>query len=161
MGTTVWYGNGGLFGAVGSSNYYPGWSAVYANVAPNASFKNMFKHWNPAWNPTVAGASQDPDSLYFNPNNFSNPTYGQLGNSPTLFSNWRGWSAPQENGSLLKKTRFGADNRYVVTLRAEFFDLFNRHYWYGPNTNIASPFFGHVTGVSGNRTGQLGARFEW
>jgi len=161
MGTTVWYGNGGLFGAVGSSNYYPGWSADYANVTPNASFKNMFKRWNPAWNPSAAGAGSDPESLYFNPNNFSNPTYGQLGNSPTLFSNWRGWSEPQENGSLLKKTRFGADNRYVVTLRAEFFDLFNRHYWYGPNTNIASPFFGHVTGVSGNRTGQLGARFEW
>jgi hypothetical protein len=24
-----------------------------------------------------------------------------------------------------------------------------------------SPYFGHVTGVSGNRSGQLGARFEW
>jgi hypothetical protein len=95
------------------------------------------------------------------PSNFSNPTFGQLGNSPSVFSNWRGWAAPQESASLLKKTHFGSDKRYTMTLRAEFFNLFNRHYWNNPNTSFSSAYFGHVTGVSGNRTGQLGARFEW
>jgi len=160
-GTIVSYGNGGQLGAVGSTNSYPGWSAVYTNVTPGASFKNQFKKFNPAWNPTAPGAGSDPNSLFVNPGNFSNPTYGQLGNSPTLFSNWRGWAAPSENASLLKRTKFGSDGRYVFTLRAEFYDLFNRHYWSGPNTNFGSAYFGHVTGVSGNRTGQLGARFEW
>ena len=51
--------------------------------------------------------------------------------------------------------------RYRVELRAEFFDVFNRHYNGGPNLNIGSSYFGHVTSVSGNRTGQLGARFEF
>ncbi len=160
-GTIVSYGNAGQMGAVGSTNYYPGWSAVYTNVAAHPNFKNTFKKYNPSWNPTVAGASTDADSLFVDPSNFSNPTYGQLGNSPTLFSNWRGWAAPQENASLLKKTKFGSDGRYVVTLRAEFFDIFNRHYWDNPNTNFSSGYFGHVAGVYGNRTGQLGARFEW
>jgi hypothetical protein len=157
----VSYGNAAQMGAVGSTNYYPGWSGVYTNVASGASFKNQFKKWNPAWNPSIAGEAPDPDSLYVNPGNFSNPTFGQLGNSPTIFSNWRQWSQPQESASLLKKTHFGADNRYTMTLRAEFFDVFNRHYWNNPNTNFGSAYFGHVTGVTGNRTGQLGARFEW
>jgi hypothetical protein len=160
-GTIVSYGNAGQMGAVGSTNYYPGWSAVYTDVAAHPNFKNTFTKYTPGWNPTVSGAKPDPNSLFFDPTNFSNPTYGQLGNSPTLFSNWRGWAAPQENASLLKKTKFGSDGRYVVTLRAEFFDLFNRHYWDNPNTSFGTGYFGHVTGVYGNRTGQLGARFEW
>lgn len=161
VSTIVSYGNGGQMGAVGSTNYYPGWSAVYTNVSTHPNFKNQFRKYNPGWNPTVAGAAPDPDSLFVDPSNFSNPTYGQLGNSPTVFSNWRGWATPQESASLLKKTRFGADQRYTLTLRAEFFDLFNRHYWNNPNTNFGSAYFGHVTGVWGYRTGQLGARFEW
>lgn len=166
-GATVAYSNAANLGAVGSTNYYPGWSAVYTNVAQGASFKNTFKKYNPAWNPTVAGAAPDPDSLYVNPANFSNPTYGYLGNSPTSFCgcrgypNWRGWATPSENASLLKKTHFGPDNRFTMTLRAEFFDVFNRHYWDNPNTTFSSAYFGHVTGAYGNRTGQLGARFEW
>ena len=159
-GGTVWYGNGALFNAVGASYWYPGWSTPFTNVATGANFKNTFKRWNPAWVP--GGSSTDNGSLYFNPSNFSNPTWGQLGNSPTVFSHWRSWSDPTENASLLKKTRFGADHRYVLTLRAEFFNLFNRHYWDAPSTNYwDQSTFGHVLGVWGNRTGQVGARFEW
>ena len=76
-GTIVSYGNGGQLGAVGSTNSYPGWSAVYTNVASNASFKNQFHHYNPGWNPTAPGAGSDPGSLFVNPSNFSNPTYGR------------------------------------------------------------------------------------
>ncbi|WP_295413878.1 hypothetical protein, partial [uncultured Thiodictyon sp.] len=51
------------------------------------------------------------------------------------------------------------DSRYRMTLRAEFFDAFNRHHYNSPNTgNIHGDHFGNVTGVSGNRQGQLGAR---
>lgn len=160
-GTIVSYGNAGQMGAIGSRNYYPYWSAVYTNVAAHPNFKNLFKRYNPGWNPTVAGTGPDPNSLFFDTSNFSDPPNGQLGNSPTVFSNWRGWAAPSEDASLLKGTKFGRDGRYVVTLRAEFFNVFNRHYWGGPNTSLSSAYFGHVTSVSGNRTGQLGARFTW
>jgi hypothetical protein len=160
-GTIVSYGTGGQMGAVGSTNYYPGWSAVYTDVVSHPNFKNKFKRYDPSWNPTASGAQADPDSLFVDPANFSDPTYGQLGNSPTMFTNWRGWSTPSEDASLLKKTRFGSDGRYTLTLRAEFFNVFNRHYWDAPNTSFSSAYFGHVTGVWGYRTGQLGARFEW
>lgn len=160
-GAIVNYNNGGQMGAIGSRNYYPGWSAVYTNVAAHPDFKNHFKRYNPGWNPTVAGTGPDPNSVFVDPSNFSDPASGQLGNSPTVFSNWRGWAFADEDASLLKSNRFGRDGRFAVTLRAEFFNLFNRHYWSGPNTSESSAYFGHVTGVSGNRTGQLGARFEW
>jgi hypothetical protein len=48
-----------------------------------------------------------------------------------------------------------------ASVRVQFFDVFNRHYWGNPNTSITSPFFGQVTGVSGFRYGQFGARFEF
>ncbi len=161
------YSNGSILGDVGSTNNYPGWSAVYTDVAPGASFKNTFKKYDPAWNPTIAGESPYPDSLFVNPANFSNPTYGNLGNSPRLFTGqfgyptWRGWADPSENGSVMKKTSFGPHDRYTVIVRADFFNIFNRHYWANPVEGFKSPYFGHVDGVSGNRTGQLGARLEW
>lgn len=165
--TLISYGNAENMGAVWSTNYYPGWSAVYTDVTPGASFKNTFKKYNPGWNPTVTGAGPDKDSLFVNPANFSDPAYGSLGNSPTSFcgcrgfANWRRWAAPSESASLLKKTHFGPDNRFTMSIRADFFNVFNRHYWNNPDTNFGGAYFGHVTGAYGSRTGQLGARFEW
>lgn len=160
-GTLVSYSSGDPMSAIGSTNSYPGWSGVYTNVAAHPNFKNTFKRVNLAWNPTVSGSGTDTQSLYFDPSNFSNPTFGTLGNSPRIFTNWHKWAAPSEDASLLKKFRFGADGRFTATLRAEFFNVFNRHYWGNPNTTFGSGWFGHVTSVSGNRTGQIGARFEW
>lgn len=163
----VSYGNGSQNWAVGSSNPYPGWSALYTDVKPGASFKNHFKRYDPTWNPTDPGSGDGADSLFVDPSNFSNPAVGQLGNSPRIFPHWRGWAKPSENASVVKKTRFGSDNQYAVTIRADFMNVLNRHYWGNTDntgayeSNFASPYFGHVDGVSGSRTGQLGARFEW
>jgi hypothetical protein len=139
---------------------YPGWwPGVWANVKQGADFKNRFKTLNPAWNPLTDGA--DSNSLFVDTSNFSNPQFGQLGNSPKVFQNWRGWATPTENASITKRFTFGESERYSASIRADFFDVFNRHYWGGPNMDMSSPYFGHVTGVSGNRTGQIGARFQF
>lgn len=159
LGTIVSYANGGNMGYVGSTNYYPGWSGVWANVAAHPNFKNNFKKWNPLWDPS-SGAS-DTSSLFVDPANFSNPAFGQLGNSPKNFQNWRGWATPNENATITKKFHFGDSSRYTASLRADFFNLFNHHYWDNPDMNMGSPYFGHVTGVWGNRTGQLAARFQF
>jgi hypothetical protein len=151
------YFNGSQINAIGSTNSYPGWAGVWANVAPNANFSNTFKTWNPAWDPS---AGPDPNSLFVNPANFSNPTFGQLGNSPKVY-NWRSWWTPTENFSIVKHLRIGSGERVSASIRADFFNVFNRHYWNSPNLDMSSPYFGHVTGVSGNRTGQLGARIQF
>jgi hypothetical protein len=159
LGTILWYGQGSQISAISSSYSYSGWSGVYTDVVSHPDFKNKFKRWNPAWNPTVSGSGSDPDSLYVDTSNFSNPTWGNLGNSPSTFKHWRYWADPSEQLSIVKKTPI--KGRAVVTLRAEFDNVFNRHYWNSPNLSYGSAYFGHVTGVSGNRTGQVGARFEW
>jgi hypothetical protein len=44
----------------------------------------------------------------------------------------------------------------------EFYNIFNRHSFANPNTNLSSPMFGFVPGVnSAPRTGQFGLRFEF
>jgi hypothetical protein len=51
-----------------------------------------------------------------------------------------------------------------MSFKADFYNVFNRHHWAGPNMNSSSKYFGHVTGLDGNyvpRHGQLSARFEW
>ena len=159
VGTIVSYFDGGNMGYVGSTNSYPGWSGVWANVAAHPNFKNQFKKWNPLWDPTNDGP--DPNSLFVDPSNFSNPAFGQLGNSPKNFQGWRQWAAPSENATITKKFHFGESGRYTASLRADFFNLFNHHYWDNPNMDMSSPYFGHVTGVWGNRTGQLSARFQF
>ncbi len=155
VGAILTYQSGDPIGAVGAQNYYPGWSGVWTNVAPNASFKNTFKKIdliNPA----------DPSSLFVNPAIFSNPANGELGNSPVAYNNWHSWGYNDEDASLLKRFGFGAQERFGLTLRAEFFNVLNRHYWASPNLTFGSAYFGHVTDTTGNpRQGQLGARFEW
>jgi hypothetical protein len=125
-----------------------------ANLAPGAKLGNSFKKLD-------LGNFSDPSNQFFDPADFQNPANGTLGNSPFIFNNWRGWASLNENLSILKHFNFGDSGRYSASIRAEFYDVFNRHQYGAPNENMASQYFGQVTGVSGNRTGQFGARFEW
>lgn len=154
-GMIVDYQSGAPIGAVHAQNSYPGWSGVWVNVAPNASFKNTFKKLDLI-------NLKNPSNQFVDTSIFSNPTDGQLGNSPVTYGNWHGWGSSNENVSLLKQMYAGPDNRFTVSLRAEFFNVFNRHHYGNPNLNIGGPYFGQVTNVVGNpRQGQVGARFSW
>lgn len=158
VGAVLNYRSGAPISAVYAQNYYPGWTGVYANIPAKPNFTNTFKKVNLTWNPATGG---DNGSLFVDPTQFSNPTDGQLGNSPDVYSGWRNWAYLNEDISLLKTVYLGKGERFPLTLRAEFYDVFNRHHNNAPNLTFGSPYFGHVTGVSGNRTGQLGARFQW
>jgi hypothetical protein len=55
---------------------------------------------------------------------------------------------------------------YHLTLYFQFFNVFNRHGFSGPNTQIGTANFGKVlpqdlNGVPGPRVGQFGARFSF
>jgi hypothetical protein len=158
IGAMISYSSGFPMTAPRSTLSYPGWSALYADVVQGADFKNTFTGLNLA---ALAAGRPDPNAYFFNKSNFKNPAFGQLGNAPRVFSNWRGWGFPSENFSILKTMGFGSDGRYRVTLRAEFLNVLNRHYWGNPNMDMNSPFFGQVMSVTGARQGQLGARFEF
>jgi hypothetical protein len=148
------YNSGTPFSAIASTNDYPGWRAVFANLNPNVSLHNPFKHLD-------LNNLNDPSNTFFNPAAFSNPAFGQFGNQHSLYTALTNWGYYSEDASLIKHFAVGRDGRVHVSLRGQFFDALNRHQWGGPDTVINSPTFGQVTGVNGYRHGQVGGRVEW
>jgi hypothetical protein len=158
IGAKFSYLSGTPFAAIGSRNSYPGWGHVFANRDPSVSTKNHFKRLD-------LGNLSDASNQYFNPAMFSDPAYGSFGNQPAYYMSLRNWGSADEDLSAIKAFGFlGKDkdkHRVHGSLRVDFFNVLNRHYWGNPNKTISSPLFGQVTGVSGYRYGQLDARFEF
>lgn len=153
LGAVVGYHSGMPIRAVGRSNGYPGWSSVYANQV--GSLNNTFQGLN-------LNNLADPSNLMFDPKAFTDPAFGEFGNQQLYTYGFTSWAYFNEDFSILKRFAFGKEGRFKASLRAEFFNIFNRHHWYDPNSGATnSDYFGAVTGVSGNRRGQVGARFEW
>lgn len=105
---------------------------------------------------------------YFNPDCFADPrtdgnkTY--LGNSGNYISRLRGFGFASEDLGVHKMFSWGPEGQYKFTLRGEFFNIFNRHSYAGPDTNPNSGSFGRITsggGSPGPRTGQVGARITF
>jgi hypothetical protein len=141
-------------------NYYPGWGAIYVNY-------NLGGHKGGSFDPgtftppTSANPAPEGNS-YFPASMVSNPPDGQLGAGPSRISALRGFGMKSENASLLKYFRFGPGERYALSVRVEFYNLFNRNTFANPNTSLGSSQFGYVTGSNDTpRHGQFGARFQW
>lgn len=141
---------------------YPGWSGVFAQRNHGASLSSStFTAYNPAWVQS-GGVGPDAGSLAFNTSAFSQPAPGTFATDSSSYMGYlRDFGYSDEDLNIAKHFRFGASERYQFSLRAQFFDIFNRHHWGQPNLDMNSNFFGHVTSVSGYRYGQLSARFEW
>jgi hypothetical protein len=72
----------------------------------------------------------------------------------------RGFGFASEDASRLKT--FALSERCRLRLRAEFTNVFKRHAFENPDTDINSKTFGQVKSVSGSpRNGQVGARLDW
>ncbi len=157
----VLYASGQPLGFTSTNYYgYPAWATTYVNYNLAGYHGSQFdgsKFQQPtADNPTPAG------NLYFPATIATNPAYGQLGSGPARIDAIRGPGIKSENVSLIKNTAFGRDGRFRLQIRAEFYNVFNRHAFGNPDTNLSSPTFGYITNVqAGQRTGQFGARFEF
>jgi hypothetical protein len=57
--------------------------------------------------------------------------------------------------------RFSFGEVASLQFRFEMLNLFNRHYFGGPSTNLNDPFFGSIRTASGGRVGQFGMRLDW
>jgi hypothetical protein len=131
--------------------FYPGITNVYANIVPGC---DISKHYN-----------GQVDGTYFNPACFANPANGEFGNAPGYLAQLRNPGLASEDVGVSKSLRFGAE-RYLLSLRFEMFNVFNRHGFAGPNTQIGTADFGKVlpedlNGLPGPRVGQFGARFSF
>jgi len=159
-GITVYYATGTPL-TVDSNYAYPGVNtyfevaSVYTDVAPNADLSSHFN--TSAFDP---GAPKSSGNGYFNPASITNPAYGSFGNSGPYIAGLKGFGTASEDLGIYKEFRFGEQRR--LQLRGEVFNLFNRHYYDSPVTDIGSPYFGSVLTVGGYpRRAQVGVRFEW
>ncbi|MFP5205839.1 MAG: carboxypeptidase regulatory-like domain-containing protein [Acidobacteriota bacterium] len=133
---------------VHSTNSYPGFNSVYVNLAPNCKLtsgsRTLYKSW-------------------LNTSCFQNPAPGQLGTAGNFLSQVRNPGLATEDIGLHKSVSMGPEGRYNLTMRFEFFNMFNRNQLAGPDTNMADPNFGKILnyGGLGGRVGQFGARFTY
>jgi hypothetical protein len=141
--------------SVHSTNYYQGFNSVYVNLVsgckPTTGTRALFK-------------------AYLNTACFQNPVAGayggpapQLGTAGNFIAQIRNPGLATEDLGLHKSLVMGPEGRYTLTLRIEFFNLFNRDALGGPDTNMADSTFGKIInyGGIGGRLGQFGARFTF
>ena len=84
----------------------------------------------------------------------------RIGNGPGRVEDLRGFGGAYEDLGILKDITFG---RFSAQVKFEMINVFNRHYFADPETNLGSPYFGQVTGMGWQspRQGQIGLRFDW
>ncbi len=124
------------------------------NIGPGEMTDNSFSESDfDFFNTSAAG------NTYLNKSIFSDITPGTLGTSAFAYPEARGFGTVNEDFGLQKNHRI--NEKFRIQIRAEFLNVFNRHFLGGINTNVTSGLFGQVTSVSGNRTIQLGARLDF
>lgn len=134
--------------SVHSTNYYPGFASVYINIdsgcALTTGTRALYKQ-------------------YLNTSCFHNPTGFQLGDGGNFQAQLRNPGLATEDLGLHKAFAMGPEDRYNLSVRLEFFNLFNRDQLAGPDTNPADSTFGQILGYGGlsGRVGQVGARFTF
>jgi len=135
--------------SVHSTNSYPGFNAVYVNLVDGCKLTD--------------GSQRKMNGSWLNKACFANPANAQLGTAGNFQEQVRNPGTATEDLGLHKSMAAGTDGRYNLTLRIEFFNVFNRHALGGPNTNLSDANFGKITGYGGvgGRVGQFGARFTF
>jgi hypothetical protein len=155
---------------VGVQNqYYPLWGNIYPNFnlsgfkGPNNPGKFVIP---PAPTPSNPNPPIPPQDFYMPQSVASAPLPGQFGQAPDI-SGLRCPGQASENASILKNVLVGSDGQYRLSFRAEFYNIFNRHYYNingcgGSRTTVGATNFGQITGVADNpRNGQFAIRFDF
>jgi hypothetical protein len=160
------YNTGQPFQVGAKNDYWPQWGNIY----PNWDLSNYHgalgtDKW--VWLPPDYSGDIPAGNFYMPKNIASNPQPGQLGKGPATNGELRCPGASSESASLLKYFPFGSDGQYRISFRAEFYNVFNRHYFDingcgGRRSSIDSGDFGQIFGVTGDpRQGQFAIRFEF
>ncbi|MBZ5683584.1 MAG: TonB-dependent receptor [Acidobacteriia bacterium] len=160
------YNTGQPFEVSANNPYWPLWGNLYPNYdlsnyhGPLGT--NHFVFLPPDYSGTI------PAGNFYMPNNVaSDPAAGQLGKGPATNGALRCPGSANEDVSLLKYFDMGSESRYRLSVRAEFYNAFNRHEYYvqgcaGSRSSVGADSFGQIQGVFDNpRGGQFGIRFEF
>ena len=150
--------------AVGAANpYWPLWGDIYPQFTL-AGYKGPASTGK--FVPVAAGATPPAQDFYMPTTVATNPAAGVLPISPTT-SALRCPGQANENTTLMKNEKVGPDGKYRLSFRADFYNVFNRHYYNiegcGGNTaGIGAANFGEILGVQDNpRQGQFALRLDF
>ena len=103
-------------------------------------------------------AVNDPTiDRYFNTDAFSIPASGLLGTSSRNVI--VGPGSKNLNGGVTRDLRLGGNR--TVSIQVSVSNVLNLANYTGIDTNVSSPTFGQVTGVSGSRSARLNLRFRY
>ncbi|HZZ39286.1 MAG TPA: TonB-dependent receptor [Acidobacteriaceae bacterium] len=160
---TVDYYTGQPF-AVGAANpYWPLWGNIY----PIFNTSNYKGPSNPRHYVPIGSGGTPPLQNFYMPSTVaSNPAPGVLpprGATSVL----RCPGQANENVTLLKNAHFGPEGSYRLSFRTDFYNLFNRHYYYiqgcdGTRSSVGASNFGEILGVlDGPRQGQFAIRLDF
>ena len=109
----------------------------------------------------LGGSGFDPATQrWINPAAFAVPAALTFGSSARAYTDLRAPNYYNENFGLLKK--FRVHERFMITLRGEFFNALNRVVFGPPQGNVSNAAFGRITGQSNlPRQGQVALRLEF
>ena len=161
------YYSGQPFRIGAADAYWPLWGNIYPQFNLSGyGGPNGTKHFVPLPANYPPSQPPPPGNQYMPLSVASNPAVGVLPSTPTA-SALRCPGQANENASLLKNFTMGPESQYRLSFRAEFYNLFNRHYYNiqgcgGSSSSIGATSFGEIYGVVDNpRSGQFGIRFEF
>jgi Carboxypeptidase regulatory-like domain len=158
------YYSGQPFQAVVPNNYYPAWGTFY----PNFNLSGFTGPSDPHKFQVPADPNNPPAVDFYIPQSVASaPAIGQLGKGPGAISALRCPGGANEDASILKYFSMGSDGQYKLSFRAEYFNLFNRHYYDingcgGRKATIGNSNFGQIFGVNSDpRIGQFAVRLTF
>jgi hypothetical protein len=163
------YNTGQPFEVSAQNPFWPQWGNIYPNFDLSG-----FKGANDPKKYVLPQPNQPPPSQDFYITNLlpqgvvaTQPAVGQLGKGPLAIGGLRCPGEAHEDASLLKYFPMGSDGQYKLSFRAEFSNVFNRHYYFvqgcdGTRSTIGNGNFGQINSVIDSpRFGQFGFRFEF
>ncbi len=109
--------------------------------------------------PEVFG-DKGPNVLYFDPSAFAQPAPATFGNINRNGSGMRGPGFTALDFSLVKRFRVAQSHRFFE-FRTDAFNLTNTPNWNNPNTSLASPQFGRISGASNQRIIRVALKYAF
>jgi hypothetical protein len=110
----------------------------------------------------LEGSAQSRLNRWFDTSAFTAPAPFTFGNVSRTLPDVRSHGINNWDIGLFKNTTFGAEGRYSVQFRAEFFNLTNRVQFGFPGQTMGTPQFGVISSQSNEpRLMQIALRFGW
>jgi hypothetical protein len=159
------YNTGQPFAISANNPYWPMWGNIYPNYDLSGYHGPLGTKDFVPLTPDYTGPTP-PGNFYMQTGVATNPAAGQFGKGPANNGDLRCPGSKNESVSLLKYFPM-ADGKYRLSVRGEFYNVFNRHEYFvqgcfGTRSTIGASDFGLIHGVTDNpRSGQFAIRFEF